>query len=172
MRTVPGRTPRGTRTGRDYRDQPDRRGHYRALGKNLRHSVGFRPEGAVPKHKTDKNRNNEYVASNMSIGLFSLLLTVGLGFEVVGHRDGGPSKDFHTFREVKVRLKDLKNGRTEVDTSSLGNGHHLDGLGLEIFEVDGNVLFDLDLQLNRDLLPQHYFQKFHQKVRSFRYKDF
>ena len=98
-----------------------------------------------------------------------------------GRRHGGPSEDFHSFHEVKVRLKDLKNGRTEVDTSSLGNGHHLDAVGLVIMEAakeaknvssssststtSNRVLFELDLHLNRDLLPQHYFQKYHKKVR-------
>ena len=88
-----------------------------------------------------------------------------------GRRRGGPSEDFHSFHEVKVRLKDLKNGRAEVDTSSLGNGHHLDAVGLDIMEAENattsynRVLFKLDLHLNRDLLPQHYFQKYHKKVR-------
>ena len=73
-----------------------------------------------------------------------------------------------------MRLNDLKNDRfTQLDSSSLGNGFHQDGLGLQISEVGGqhgvhddNVLFDLDLHLNRDLLPQNYFQKYHHKVRK------
>ena len=106
----------------------------------------------------------------MWIGLSLLLLAIDLGdlgfVRVGGHGARGPSKDFHAFREVKVRLNDLKNGRFQLDSSSLGNGYHQDGLGLQISEVvgKGHVLFDLDLHLNRDLLPQHYFQKYHHKV--------
>ena len=103
----------------------------------------------------------------IGLSLFLLLVAIDLGFvRVGGHGAGGhPSKDFHVFREVKVRLIDLKNDRfTQLDSSSLGNGFHQDGLGLQISEVGGHVLFDLDLHLNRDLLPQHYFQKYHHKV--------
>ena len=110
----------------------------------------------------------------IGLSLFLLLVAIDLGFvRVGGHGAGGhPSKDFHVFREVKVRLNDLKNDRfTQLDSSSLGNGFHQDGLGLQISEVGGqhevhddNVLFDLDLHLNRDLLPQNYFQKYHHKV--------
>ena len=43
------------------------------------------------------------------------------------------------------------------------NGHHVDGLQLEVLQGP-HLLFDIDLHLNQGLLPTKYFQKYHHKV--------
>jgi hypothetical protein len=81
---------------------------------------------------------------------------------------GGPSRDFHTHIEVIPRLKDPKNHGVDIVSTSVEGASHLDGLSLEVVEAanaDHKVLFNVDLTLNRDLIPQKYFQKYHKKVR-------
>ena len=102
---------------------------------------------------------------------YSLSLVAFLAFGVRGgHPEGkGPPhlKDFHTFREVKVHLIDpLKSDEDKiVEATEIGDGHHLENLHLLVTESEeAKVLFDIDLLLNRELLPQNYFQKYHRKV--------
>ena len=101
-----------------------------------------------------------------------VLVTYGLFFEVVASLATAKSKDFHTFREVKVRLKNpesLQKNEVLRETSLLQGGQlHLSSLRVQILEAnapaDEELLFDVDLLLNHHLLPQNYFQKYHQKV--------
>ena len=77
---------------------------------------------------------------------------------------GGPEKDFHTFREVQVHLKDPQRQQAPIRLTEQGDGHHLGSLNLEIHDLEANPLFEVDLSLNRELIPQKYFQKYHKKV--------
>ena len=77
---------------------------------------------------------------------------------------GGPEKDFHTFREVQVQLKDPRGQQTPIFLTEQGDGHHLGSLNLEILDLEANPIFELDLSLNRELIPRKYFQKYHKKV--------
>lgn len=93
---------------------------------------------------------------------FSLLILALAGLALI---EVNEAKDFHTFRQVTVHLADPKKANQKVaDSSSDSNGLHIDGLNLQIFEAQ-NLLFDIDLLLNYDLLPQKYFQKYHRQVR-------
>ena len=80
-----------------------------------------------------------------------------------------PAKDFHTFREVQVHLKDPKSPqKTSIHLTETGDGHHIDGLNLEVYDLQDQEsdtpVFEVDLSLNRELIPQNYFQKYHRKV--------
>ena len=77
---------------------------------------------------------------------------------------GGPEKDFHTFREVQVHLKDPQRQQAPIRLTEQGDGHHLGSLNLEIHDLEANPIFEVDLSLNRELIPQKYFQKYHKKV--------
>ena len=77
---------------------------------------------------------------------------------------GGPEKDFHTFREVQVQLKDPRGQQAPIRVTEQGDGHHLGSLNLEIHDLEANPLFEVDLTLNRELIPKKYFQKYHKKV--------
>ena len=77
---------------------------------------------------------------------------------------GGPEKDFHTFREVQVHLKDPQRQQAPILLTEQGDGHHLGSLNLEIHDLEANSLFEVDLSLNRELIPKKYFQKYHKKV--------
>ena len=98
---------------------------------------------------------------NLVLAALSLLL------EAVGSSRGQqpkPSKDFHTLREVNVRLRDA---RKKEDHGGLGDQDQLpiENLYLQVSDKsNGQVLFDVDLLLNRQLLPKNYFQKYHRKV--------
>ena len=79
---------------------------------------------------------------------------------------GPPVKDFHTFKEVLVHLKDPQ-WASPVHLTEKGDGHHFGSLNLEIHDRETpneNPVFEVDLTLNRELIPQNYFQKYHQKV--------
>ena len=75
--------------------------------------------------------------------LYSLIVALAFGLVIEAVR----GKDFHTFKEVKVRLK----GQEELS-------------GLQILE-ENKVLFDVDLMANYDLLPKNYFQRYHKEVK-------
>ena len=100
-----------------------------------------------------------------------MLVSLSLVLGVLTLAEGGPGSpkkppnDFHTFREVTVHLKEPK-GQEPIKSTDLKNGLHVDGLNLQIFEDGDTLLFDIDLLLNRELLPQTYFQKYHRKVRK------
>ena len=98
-----------------------------------------------------------------SLSLFALVATF-LVSEVKCGVGGGPEKDFHTFREVQVHLKDPRGQQAPIRVTEQGDGHHLGSLNLEIHSLEANPIFEVDLTLNRELIPQKYFQKYHKKV--------
>ena len=90
-----------------------------------------------------------------------LFLTFGLG-DLRGQSEaGGGHPGFHTHLEVQVKLMDPQSN--QVNYTEKANGHHIDGLQLEVLQGP-HLLFDIDLHLNQGLLPTKYFQKYHHKV--------
>ena len=98
-----------------------------------------------------------------SLNLVALAATF-LVSEVKCGVGGGPEKDFHTFREVQVHLKDPRGQQAPIRVTEQGDGHHLGSLNLEIHSLEANPIFEVDLTLNRELIPKKYFQKYHKKV--------
>ena len=59
---------------------------------------------------------------------------------------GGPEKDFHTFREVQVQLKDPRGQQAPIRVTEQGDGHHLGSLNLEIQDLEANPLFEVSTE--------------------------
>ena len=98
-----------------------------------------------------------------SLSLVALAAT-SLVFEV-NCGASAPAKDFHTFREVQVHLKDPQSQRNSILLTETGDGRHIDGLNLEVYDQESETpVFEVDLSLNRELIPQNYFQKYHREV--------
>lgn len=80
----------------------------------------------------------------------------------------GPSKDFHQHRIVRPRLfqtgskRSLETTRRTKVEEAVDDRRHLDDVTVE-FEADNRQPIALDLRLNRELVPDGYFQKFHRK---------
>jgi hypothetical protein len=64
-------------------------------------------------------------------------------------------------REISSSLEE---DNSNSSSSSSNNNLHLSHLTVAFTLGERDVV--LDLQLNRDLLPQGYFEKYHHKVRS------
>ena len=78
----------------------------------------------------------------------------------------GPTPAFDAHERVRVSLINSKNGRVLAGSHEGGveGGHHLDHVTL-VLSPEGGRNVTLDLILNKDLVPDSYFEKSHKEVR-------
>ena len=110
---------------------------------------------------------------------FPVILILLLYNEVSGsghrkrRRHDGPATEFSSHRIIEPRLFHGRSKREIATTRDVaGDGgdvtasrRHLDHLTVT-FDGDNDRRFVLDLKLNRQLIPENYFQKTHKQVRN------
>ena len=99
-----------------------------------------------------------------SLSVVALAATLQIS-EAKSEASDRPAKEFHTFREVQVYLRDPEQPQgPPILLTEKSDGHHIGSLNLEVQDMEASVLFEIDLTLNRELIPTNYFQKYHKKV--------
>jgi len=95
----------------------------------------------------------------------SLLLLAAITSLIVQSAGHLPTRDFHTHRLISPRLYHGRHKR-EIDSTQdhEEEGHHVHHL--TVGWVVDHEDFVLDLKLNRELIPESYFEKYHHQGRS------
>lgn len=98
----------------------------------------------------------------VSLRLLFLAAITSLIVQSAGHL---PARDFHSHRVISPRLYHGRHKR-EIDSTHDANeeGSHIHHLTVG-WDVDGED-YILDLKLNRELIPESYFEKYHHQGRS------
>jgi len=93
----------------------------------------------------------------------SLLLLAAITSLIVQSAGHLPTRDFHTHRLISPRLYHGRHKR-EIDSTQdhEEEGHHVHHL--TVGWVVDHEDFVLDLKLNRELIPESYFEKYHHQV--------
>ena len=110
--------------------------------------------------------------SSIRPSLFPILLLLLLYHEISGsgprkrRRHLSPAEEFSSHSVIYPRVFHARSKRQIATTRSddvASLGRHLDHLTVT-FEDEDEREFVLDLQLNRQLIPENYFQKTHKQV--------